>query len=411
MRYLAKPLLFFASVCAASVLHAQSFDQIKLVPNDANSIAAFAYSLDIDGDVAVISAIGQRKVYVWERSAGVWQQIQLLLPEESITGLSYGYDVAISGQRIVVGAPWTGQAPVRPSAVYVFEKNAVGWSRSAKLATAIPEDDDAFGSSVDISGDRIVVGSPSVDVNAPNVGVAHIYFKSAGGWTQEARVNASDIGAYDNFGNSVAIDGARVVVGSPGADNGSLTLNFNAGAAYVYEHINGIWLQAGKLTAPTIVGGESLGSAVAIKGDLIAVGAPSARVDNVSNRGAVDLFERGGASWSHQSRLHYTGSPDNVGYGRNGLAVGNNAVWIGAPQLRVNNTQENSVLAYRRVANSWIARRYVPFDGAQNAFGTALAISGDDALIGASSDLLGGAAYVLAPSDSIFRDGFETIAR
>lgn len=118
---------------------------------------------------------------------------------------------------------------------YVFVRPQDGWSKThththkAKLTASDKASHDEFGTSVAISGDRVAVGAPGDDNYK---GSAYVFIKPPGGWvtkTQDDKLTASDGAASDSFGYSVAIDGDTVVVGAWG--NGTT----NKGAAYAFK--------------------------------------------------------------------------------------------------------------------------------------------------------------------------------
>lgn len=92
----------------------------------------------IDGDVAVVTANEMLPywgagpelpgaAYVYERnSAGVWQQTAKLTPQPATSGDLFGYNVAVEGNVIVVGAPFS-------RLTYVFEKSGSAWAQTAVL--------------------------------------------------------------------------------------------------------------------------------------------------------------------------------------------------------------------------------------------------------------------------------------
>src|SRR5206468_12573599 len=91
---------------------------------------------------------------------------------------------------------------------------------------------DQFGTTVAISGDTAVVGSPADDtVAGTNAGSAYVYARSGAAWTEQAHLFASDGAASDFYGISVGISGTTVVVGAEGDDNQA---GIDAGSAYVY---------------------------------------------------------------------------------------------------------------------------------------------------------------------------------
>ena len=116
---------------------------------------------------------------------------------------------------------------------------------------------DFFGASVAISGNTVVVGAYGEDSAATGVngnqadnsaidsGAAYVFVRSGSTWTQQAYLKASNTGASDFFGASVAISGDTVVVGAYDEDSAATGVNGNqannsavdSGAAYVFVRI------------------------------------------------------------------------------------------------------------------------------------------------------------------------------
>ena len=138
-------------------------------------------------------------------------------------------------------------------AAYVFVRNGTTWSQQAYLKAEVPGAM-FFGISVGISGDRVVVGAPYEDGsnlgidNEPDglgmfVGAAYLFERSAGLWTQSSYLKASNPDDHDRFGTAVAIDGSTILVGAPGEDGGmngpfadqSDNSAAGAGAAYAFD--------------------------------------------------------------------------------------------------------------------------------------------------------------------------------
>ena len=145
-----------------------------------------------------------------------------LLASDGSTFVNFGYSVAVSGDRVVVGAPWDDGSdiavlgePWQPfGAVYVFELvEAGGWTET-KLVASDAAVSDQFGFSVAVDGDRIVVGAPGDDDYGSASGSVYIYEPDgAGGWAETKLASRwADGGAV--LGTAVAVDGDRIVAGS-----------------------------------------------------------------------------------------------------------------------------------------------------------------------------------------------------
>src|SRR5262249_27987178 len=95
-----------------------------------------------------------------------------------------------------------------------------------------------FGSSVAISGGTISVGAP-----VPfDLGEVYVFVRNGSSWSQQASLNASNPGAGDGFGFSLAMAGDTIIVGAPSEGSNATGVNgdgnndnsLNSGAAYVF---------------------------------------------------------------------------------------------------------------------------------------------------------------------------------
>lgn len=201
------------------------------------------------------------------------QQAKLI--SAGAAGDLFGVAVAASGDTIVVGAYQVGQ---QHGAAYVFEKQGSDWASAVQAAKLTASDSAArsvFGWSVAVDGDTVVVGAPFSNVaGISQQGAAYVFAKPPTGWasgTETAKLTASDGAIADALGTSVGVSGATIVAGADGADFGS---NQNQGAAYVFVEPVGGWAgsltESAKLSASDGVQFQNLAERVAISGDTIA---------------------------------------------------------------------------------------------------------------------------------------------
>jgi hypothetical protein len=234
------------------------------------------------------------------------------------TGDEFGIAVAIDGNTMVVGA-WRGDdaCPADPDcdsgAAYVFYRNQGGtdnWGFVTKLTASDADQYESFGRSVAVDGKRIVVGSPAISLVA-NFGGAYVFERDLGGnnnWGEKTKLLPNDPGANDKFGLAVAISGTTVLVGSPyNDDSGEST-----GSAYFFERDYPSaenWGQIKKVTAIDRYGWDRFGISVAIAGDTAIVGAhleDGGDGHPYTNGGAAYVFERdsgGGDNWGEVKKL------------------------------------------------------------------------------------------------------------
>ncbi len=389
----------------------------------------------------------------------------------------FGFCVAVSGDTVVVGASGedsstTGvdsvpnEGTTNSGAAYVFTRSGGIWSQQAYLKASNPGGFDQFGYSVAISGDTIVVGayaersaglgvngSGQADNSAPTAGAAYVFTRSLSTWSQQAYLKASNTGAGDNFGQSVAISGDTIAVGAIGEDSSAVGVNGDegnnsasfSGAAYVFARNGTTWSQQAYLKASNAETFDLFGFSVAVSGDTVVVGATheassavgvnanaTAQMDNSStNAGAAYVFTRSVSTWSQQAYLKASNSQGFDEFGRS-VAVAGDTVVVGASGESSNtkgvngneadNSATNSGAAYvfTRSSGTWSQQAYLKSSnsGANDYFGWSVAVSEDAVVIGAleeDSNAVGvdgnqtnnltensGAAYVFTRSSGIW---------
>ena len=246
-------------------------------PRDLFGSGGVSSSLAPSGRTAVIAAHldddagdGSGSAYVFHDDGTGWAEQAKLTASDGVPQDYFGSAVSISGDTVVVGSFFSDAPAVHSGSAYVYRRVDDAWTEEAKLVAADGAEGDLFGISVAISGDALVVGARDHDAAAPNSGAAYVFRFDGASWAQEAELAASDGAADDFFGGRVAIDGDVVVAGAPTADVGG----GDSGAAYVFRFDGTSWTQEAKLTAPGGgTAGDRFGSSVSISGDTVVVGA------------------------------------------------------------------------------------------------------------------------------------------
>jgi MYXO-CTERM domain-containing protein len=266
----------------------------------------FGSATAVDAD---IMAIGQPTaqsyvrgtVFLYERTSnGAWSQSGSINGDD-VEADRFGMALDLELRRLAVGAPWDADG----GAVYVFDQSLVGsWTQSARLIPADNAQYDGFGSAVDLGSGQLIAGATGHAPSGTETGVAYVFENVSGSWTEAAKLVGSDSAYYDHFGESVAIDGARAAVGAPDHNSAGTP---DAGAVYIFEKGANGWLEQAKLTAATPQWGASFGTAVALSGDSLYVGAPDEDTASSGN-GAVYVFEYDGTAWTQVERVT-PGSP------------------------------------------------------------------------------------------------------
>lgn len=252
---------------------------IPAPPTGVQSGAQLGYSVAVDGNYTVVGApqddfggINAGMVKVFHSSTGA---LLFVLPNPSpAANDQFGIAVAISGTRVVVGAPFDDVGGTNTGSAYVYDlSTATPTALVATLNHPNPGSNDRFGYSVAISGTRAVVGAYQDHTGSPEAGIAFVYDLGTGSLTPPVTTlnNPSPVGtaAGDYFGYSVGISGMRVVVGAYREDPGVT----NAGSAFVYDLSSGTPTVPVTLNNPDPALNDNFGCAVAISGTRVVVGA------------------------------------------------------------------------------------------------------------------------------------------
>lgn len=298
----------------------------------------------------------------------------------------FGNSVAVSGDVMVVGAPLSTVTTNADGSVYVYRWNGTTWAQEARIPgpSAVSGSSTDFGRSVAISGETIVVGASLDDPSAgTDAGAAYVYSRVGGVWTFQQRLTASDGAASDNFGDGVSIDGDTIVVTAPSDD---ITANTDQGSAYVFLRTGAAWAQQQKLTASNGAASDLLGrgGAVSISGDTIAIGSRN----KASNAGRVYLYNRIITTWTESTILTSpdVGTDATARFG-SAVSLSGDTLAVGALTSSIGGTDRGSVYLYQRAGGTWptTAQRLSAFDATNgDNFGISVSVSGDSLLVGAA---------------------------
>lgn len=240
----------------------QRISSCRLVPMG-SSIKAVGLS----GDHAIAGSY--RSAFIFERSGATWNEVAKLLFSDGGESRSFGNALAISEDVAVVGDPFDSRFHDRAGTAYVYEKSDSVWSEVARLYVDDAAPNDRFGTSVAIDNDQIIIGAEGkarVGTEAGTLGAACVFERSDDGWTETAKIVASDGENGDQFGSSVAISEDRIVVGA-------FFDGLRVGAAYVFDRSGDSWDEVLKLYANDADLFDLFGNAVALSGNQVVIGA------------------------------------------------------------------------------------------------------------------------------------------
>jgi hypothetical protein len=217
------------------------------------------------------------------------------------------------------------------------------------------------------------VNGNQANTSAVEAGAVYVFTRTAGVWTQEAYLKASNTNAGDRFGLGIGLDGDTLIVGARLEAGGGNGINEdeadnsapNAGAAYVFTRAGGTWSQQAYLKPSNGGPGLNFGGTVAIVGDIIAVGARledsnatgingNQGNNTAPDSGAVYLFKRTGGVWAQQAYVKASNSNSGDQFGVH-VAVSGNTLIVGAYQEASNATGVDGDQDNNSAANSGAA--------------------------------------------------------
>jgi hypothetical protein len=266
---------------------------------------------------------------------------------DGLSGDEFGYSLALDGSILAVGAyNDTVNGKSNQGSVYIYYRDAnsaSGWSEITKVIASDGNAFHQFGAAVALDGDTLVVGAIGVD-NGGGVqsGQVYMFRRHYGGldnWGQFKLLTPSLAGTTDQFGGALALDGTRLAVAASGADPGGV---IGRGAVFIFEKDHGgdnNWGESEMLYRTASLQNDNFGSAVAMAGDLLVVGAESADVTGLyENDGAVFIFEQNptrGTGWTEIKELNASDADPNDKFG-DSLALDEDQILVGAWAATVN---------------------------------------------------------------------------
>jgi hypothetical protein len=297
--------------------------------------AWFGKSVAVEGATIVVGASGDDHpggdrngtafVFVW--SGFSWELQDTLAALDAGDQDFFGGSAAISGDTIVVGSDYQGVD--HHGAAYVFVRSGAVWSQQAKLVALDGAENDYFGSAVAISGDTVVVGADLDDHGGVvDAGSAYVFNRSGTLWSETDKLTPPDAAAGDFFGGSLAVESGTALVGALGAD--PMGISF-AGKAYVYSKVGELWSHQQTLVAPDPSEDDFFGFAVALNGDMVAVGSPCWEASGYTSEGSTYIFSRSGGTWSLDQHLFAEDPEEWAEFGR-GVAIRDGTLVVTAPE-------------------------------------------------------------------------------
>jgi MYXO-CTERM domain-containing protein len=385
-------------------LHGLSYgEERRFVAADGTLGDQFGTSLAMLGDRALVGTpwdtIGGSvtgSAYSFVRDGNVWRQEQKLVASDRRGYDFFGATVALSANRALVSAQGTDSATTTEvGSVYVYVRDATSWREEQELMASDAVIYDGFGGAVAISGDRVVVGAHGCDIAATNEnqGAVYVFVLRGSTWVEVQKLLASDPGLQDNFGASIAMLGDRLLVGALGHDD-------YHGAAYIYTWNGSSYTDERKLLASDRAADDWFGQAVALSGERALIGAGHGNASATPYQGSAYVYAWDGNGWNEEQKLIASDASEGAFFGASVALIDDRAL-VGAWTADGVEPDQGAAYVYARSGSIWteeqklVASAAVP--GAR--LGMSVALSAERALVGAPWDQVGarleqGAVYV-----------------
>ncbi|MCH8253246.1 MAG: hypothetical protein IID36_12415, partial [Planctomycetes bacterium] len=298
-------------------------EEAHFSPPEIHSNSNFGSTVAIMGDVAAVGDtepgpfVGGEPVRIYRRTDSgtpddpgddTWFEQAELLPSDPGLSSAYGAAISIDGERIIIGDPLAGPSPA--GAVFIFRRDENDtpndptddtWVEEAKLASPAESPFSNFGNAVALNGALLLVGNLNEECgDGPGCGAAYVYRRDDNdtpsdpdddNWILEAKLTPRQQFFAQSFGSSVDIaDGIAIV--------GAASQGFYPGAVYVFEQIDGNWVETNKLLASDGDVVDRFGESIWLGESLIMVGAPK-----LDDHGAAYLFRKIDDAWVEEVKF------------------------------------------------------------------------------------------------------------
>ncbi|MCH8343373.1 MAG: FG-GAP repeat protein [Planctomycetes bacterium] len=309
--------------------------------------------------------------------ADLGDQLFKLLPDDGAAGEYFGRSVAISGATAIAAAPGDDDNGTWSGSAYLFDTTT-----GRQLFKLLANDGaafDQFGFSVAVNGATAIVGGPGDDDNGTDSGSAYLFdISDPANPTQIAKLLPDDGEASDWFGVSVAIspDGIGAIVGAYfDNDNG-----VHSGSAYLFNTTTG--KQIAKLLPDDGAAGDQFGWSVAISGATAIVGS-YLDDDNGANSGSAYLFDTTTGRQLFKLLADDGATGDIFGWS---VAISGATAIVGARKDDDNGTSSGSAYLFDATTGKQITKLLADDGATGDSFGWSVAISGTTAIVGALGD-------------------------
>ncbi|MES0361458.1 MAG: FG-GAP repeat protein [Anaerolineales bacterium] len=227
-----------------------------------------------------------------------------LYPQEAAAFDNFGSAMAVSGDTLLVGAPGTNlKRAHNGGAAFIFQRQGLDWVETVRLLPDPPQAGSGFGHAVGIDGETAAVGARyEFNPGSGNgSGAVYVYKREHDAWQLQARLAASDGAPFDLFGYAVAVHGDILAVGARAADG--LNGERNAGAVYLYQRDGDNWYLQARLSPEDLAAEDHFGQALALDDQYLFASAPGRENPGSPNSGVVYVYPLQGDKWLEEAEL------------------------------------------------------------------------------------------------------------
>ena len=320
--------------------------EAKLIPSNAANGFLFGYDVSLDEEVAAISSPHYREfspdriygyVYVYRYNGTAWVEESIIQPTDLNGEDLFGNSVSIDGNVLAAGSHRDSDQAMNAGSVYVYRYNGSSWVQDSKLVASDGEAGDLFGESVVVESNVLVVGAPGhgIEGTAGSAGAVYVFRYDGNSWVEEQKLSASDGGGA--FGGSVSICGDVIMIGAKSSQG-------NNGAAYVFRYDGSAWVEEQILTPSDTGINDWFGSDVSLEEDVALIG--KVYDDELAdNAGAAYIFKYDGNIWTEDKKLTaFDGAYTDL-YGQS-VALSGETAMVGAPHADHRGVHDNPGAAY-----------------------------------------------------------------
>ena len=393
--------------------------ETKLTASDAESGDRYGKSVSIssDGSYAIVGAYLEDTgtgtqlgaAYIYIRSGSSWTQQAKIQASDKTSGDNFGYSVSINSDGTYVAVGAKGDDGVSGDgdrgAVYVFTRSGTTWSQQAKVQHSDSVYNDRLGWSVSINSDATYIVSGAYTHTSSDYGAGYVFTRSGSTWTQQAKIQSSDVESGDQFGGHISIsgDGAYVIAGARQEDTGGS----NAGAAYIFSRSGTTWTQQQKIQLSSPSASDYFGCSVSMNSDgTYAIVGAYGEDTGFNDFGSAYIFTRSGTTWSQQAQLQSSDTPGFLYFGSSvSISSNSNFAIVCSDYEQTGGSNAGASYIFSRSGSTWTldakivtsdieAGDAIGFGGA----GAAMSSDGSYVIVGAYGEDAGGsnagAAYI-----------------